>query len=71
MNTTAQTCVCGDLDEVLNEEIIVHPTIEWRGKHWRGTARIMGTVTIEGQRYSFEYVVNVTFLKSKNTEDSQ
>jgi hypothetical protein len=49
--------------DVLNDEIIIHPTVERRGKSWKGEARIMGTVTIDGQQYSFERVISVTFVR--------
>jgi len=49
--------------EVIHEEIIVHPNAERTGRGWKGEARIMGTVVINGQTYTFERVVTVFFKR--------
>jgi hypothetical protein len=49
--------------EVIREEIIVHSTAtKRRGNRWSGEASIMGTVKIDGERYSFEKVITVSFV---------
>lgn len=53
-----------DID-VLNEEIIIHPMAKRTGHTWKGEARIMGKVVIDGETYSFERVISVTFKKTK------
>jgi len=47
--------------EVRHEEIIVHPSAERTGWKIKGTARIMGEVLINGKRYTFEHVVEISF----------
>ena len=50
--------------EVQNEEIIVHPdAIKWLARGWRGEARIMGRVTIEGDTFTFDKVVKIRFKR--------
>ena len=56
---------------VINEEIIVHPTVTRKGKTWRGEARIMGKVVINGQTFSFERVVPVSFVHGHKVGDKQ
>jgi hypothetical protein len=51
---------------VLHEEIIVHPTVEClslNSKGMIGTARIMGSVEINGILYKFERVVPIRFVR--------
>ena len=51
--------------EVLHEEILVHPTAERSGRFsWKGEARVLGKVVIDGQTYTFERVISVLYHKA-------
>lgn len=58
--------------EVLDEEIVVHPTCSKdHGKVWTGEARIIGKVIINGDEYEFNKVVDVEFEKSKERKSHE
>lgn len=54
-----------DIDEIVNEEILIHPTCnrDHKGLHdiWTGEARIIGEVIIKNKKYAFNKVINVEF----------
>ena len=45
--------------DVIHEEIITHPDAVHRVNGWRGEARVMGIVKINGRDYRFDQVISL------------
>jgi hypothetical protein len=54
--------------EVLNEEMITHPTVVHKVNGWRAEARIMVLVKIGSETYECEKIVSLR-LKKHESED--
>lgn len=52
--------------DVLNEEIIVHPTATRKNGRWYVEFRVLADVVINGQKYEFETVKQIAVRKSKS-----
>jgi predicted Zn-dependent protease len=55
--------------EVLHEEIITHPDAIHRVNGWRGEARVMGAVRVNGRTYEFDQVVSLRLRDPDRDDD--